>query len=137
MNYLPVGRTLSVTFGMLLMAASVLAASHKANELRTRYQQELAVCQSGKSGQEVHVCQREAEAAFAAAKRGDLDNGLATYTRNAQERCIALPTTQRAECMKRMQGQGTVDGSVAGGGILRELVVPQTAASAAASTAKN
>lgn len=137
MNYLSSGRTLSAALGLLLWAASVHAANHRVDETRTRYQQELAACQSGKAGQQLSTCQREAAAAFAAAKRGDLDDGPAAYARNAHDRCIALPTTQRGECMKRMQGQGTTEGSVAGGGILRELVVPQAAAAAAASAAKN
>ena len=136
MKYLPSHLTLSAALSLLLMSASVHAANPKADEIRARHQQELAACQSGKSGQELSSCQREAASALAAAKRGDLDDGPAAYARNAHERCMVLPTTQRGECMARMQGQGTAGGSVAGGGILRELVVPQAGAADAASAAK-
>jgi hypothetical protein len=131
------GQILSVALSLLLTVALVQAAEQQANELRARYQQELAICQSGKSGQQMSTCQREAAAAFAAAKRGDLDDGPAAYARNAYERCMALPALQRGECMQRMQGQGTTEGSVAGGGILRELVVPQAAAPAASDAKKD
>ena len=41
---------------------------------------------------------------------------------NAVARCAALPAADRDACVARMQGQGEVTGSVAGGGLLRELV---------------
>lgn len=115
----------------LLLATSAQAAgqttSQAAGDLKQRYQQELAACQSGPASQDLRSCQRDAAAALAAAQRGDLDDGPAAYTRNARERCMALPATQRSECTARMQGQGSTEGSVSGGGILRELVVPEAA----------
>lgn len=113
----------------LLLATSAQAAgqttSHAGGDLQKRYQQELAACQSGPASQDLRSCQRDAASALAAAQRGDLDDGPAAYTRNARERCMALPVTQRSECTARMQGQGSTEGSVGGGGILRELVVPE------------
>lgn len=117
----------------LLLATSAQAADHSAGqtgspsgvELKQRYQRELAACQSTQPHQDMRSCQRDAASAFAAAKRGDLDDGAAAYARNAIERCMALPATQRQECTARMQGQGSIYGSVASGGILRELVVPE------------
>ncbi|MGS0754340.1 hypothetical protein ACVBEH_06200 [Roseateles sp. GG27B] len=84
----------------LLLATSAQAAgqttSQAAGDLKQRYQQELAACQSGPASQDLRSCQRDAAAALAAAQRGDLDDGPAAYTRNARERCMALPaTTQR------------------------------------------
>lgn len=42
--------------------------------------------------------------------------------RNALLRCEPLRGTDRTDCVARMQGQGTTTGSVADGGIYRELV---------------
>lgn len=108
----------------LLLATSAQAAGQPDVDLKQRYQQELSACQSGPASQDKRSCERDAMSAFKAAQRGDLDDGPAAYARNARERCITLPATQRNECMARMQGEGSTAGSVASGGILRELVVP-------------
>lgn len=42
--------------------------------------------------------------------------------RNALKRCEPLSEPDRTDCVARMQGQGTTSGSVASGGIYRELV---------------
>lgn len=57
---------------------------------------------------------------------------------NALKRCQALPEPDKGDCVARMQGKGTVSGSVEGGGLYRELVTrevgvpPASAASAPA-----
>lgn len=91
-------------------------------EAQARYQRERAVCTSGQSNQDRATCLREAGAAFALAKQGALDDGDAPYRRNATQRCDALPDADRQDCRARMGGQGTTSGSVAAGGIIRELV---------------
>ena len=45
--------------------------------------------------------------------------------RNAFLRCDALAGDERVACVARIRGEGTVSGSVAGGGILRELVTTE------------
>lgn len=40
----------------------------------------------------------------------------------ALQRCAPLPEPDRRDCVARIQGQGTKTGSVAAGGIYRELV---------------
>jgi hypothetical protein len=80
------------------------------------------VCTSGQSNQDRATCLREAGAAFAEAKRDGLADGSTPYVRNALQRCERLPDEDRRACVSRMQGQGTTSGSVAGGGIYRELV---------------
>lgn len=99
---------------------------------QTRYQQERAVCLNGQSNQDRSTCLREAGAAYAQARKGGLDDGPADYTRNASQRCDVLPGADRLDCLARMQGQGTTSGSVAGGGIYRELVTRESATSAPA-----
>lgn len=111
-------RTQTLLLGGLLLS---FAATAQLADLQLRYQQELAVCKSAQATQSVATCQREAGAALAAAKRGDLDDGPAAYERNAYERCMALPAPERYECVARMRAPAT--GSVGAGGLLREAVI--------------
>jgi hypothetical protein len=124
-------RPASVRFGglaicavsALLCATAVLAAEGRSpSDAQTRYQQDRAICESGQSHQDRATCLREAGAALDAAKRGLLNDGQAQYRQNALIRCNALPTEERNACQARMEGQGVTRGSVAEGGIYRELV---------------
>ena len=88
------------------------------------YQEERAECMK-LSGDEQKTCLREAGEARVEAKR----NGLAEsteYQKNLTARCNYLPAGDRDDCERRMRGEGTTSGSVAGGGIYRELrtIVP-------------
>ena len=56
-----------------------------------------------------------------AAKRGRLGDGQSSYEQNRLARCDRLPAGDREDCVRRMHGEGTVSGSVEGGGIYREL----------------
>ena len=129
---------------LVLMAAAVAgpaAAAFDKTELaaaQSRHRQERAACLSGQASQDLKTCLREADAAYAQARKGDLNDGAAAYTRNSVQRCEALPAMDRQACVARIQGQGSTSGSVAGGGIYRELVIrdsanPVPASSAAAS----
>ncbi|HUG22293.1 hypothetical protein [Piscinibacter sp.] len=128
--------SLFVVLGVALGSTSALAADKTATaNAQARYQQERAACLSGQSNQDRATCLQEAGAAFAQAKREGLNDGpAAQYQNNALQRCEALPGDDRQACVARMQGQGTTTGSVATGGIYRELVTreivsPSTAAS--------
>ena len=115
--------TALLMLGAALACAPALAAGKTGlAEAQARYERERAVCMSGQSNQDRATCLREAGAAFAQAKRDGLDDGSAPYVRNALQRCEPLPDEDRRACVSRMQGQGTTSGSVAGGGIYRELV---------------
>ena len=66
---------------------------------------------------------REAGAAQQESQRGNLrDSG--DYQANASQRCTALPAAEKADCERRAKGEGSVSGSVGGGGVVRELVTP-------------
>jgi hypothetical protein len=115
--------------GAALACTSALAAGKIGQaEAQARYQQERDVCRSGRSNQDRATCLREAGAALAEAKHDGLDDGPAPYVRNALQRCERLPDEDRRACVSRMQGQGTTSGSVAGGGIYRELVTREAIA---------
>jgi hypothetical protein len=124
-------------FTIVMLAAAIASSSALAApkpskvelaQMLAVYQQERAVCMSGKSNQERSVCLREASAAYAQAKRGDLTNNAPAYQANASQRCDALPANDKLDCQARMQGQGTVSGSAQSGGISRELTTQQTVA---------
>jgi hypothetical protein len=99
---------------------------------RQRYERERSVCLSGQSNQARDTCLQEAGAALAESRRGGLSAEAEGYQANQQRRCDALPTAQRKDCLSRMQGAGSVSGSVQSGGIYRELVTREPAASAPA-----
>jgi hypothetical protein len=125
-----------LTLGAALAAAPALAASKTDSaDAFARYQQERAVCTSGQSNQDQATCLREAGAAYAQVKKGNLGDDPAQYKANASKRCERLPDADRRDCMARMDGQGTTSGSAASGGIYRELVTRETVAPGAASGA--
>jgi hypothetical protein len=110
------GATL-VTVGTWAVAKPVTS------DIQARYLQERALCLNGQSNQDRITCLKEAGAARAEAIRGSLDNGgAAAYERNARSRCERVSAPDRQACVSRMDGQGTTTGSVAAGGIYRELV---------------
>lgn len=107
----------------LLSTAPAHADSGTPADARARYQQDRAACDRGQTAEDKATCLREAGAAFQESSRGHLiDAGASLYQQNALLRCTALPPSDREACRARMQGQGTVSGSVAGGGLLREYV---------------
>jgi hypothetical protein len=112
------------------VAAGVPAAQGGGSEAQARYQQDRAACNSGQTGQDRATCLKEAGAAQAEARRGNLDEerNRRELSRNRMDRCNALTGDERSDCVARMRGEGTVEGSVSGGGILREKVtiVPGT-----------
>lgn len=96
-------------------------------DISARYQRELAACRNGTSThQDVATCLHDVRAAHAEQVRGTLPDGAAVDPENAMRRCEALKGSDRLACRDRMQGKGTVSGSVAGGGVLRELVTVET-----------
>jgi hypothetical protein len=116
----------SLFAGLAAMSCAAIApAAEPARpaDAQARYQQERAACLSGQSHQDQPTCLKEAGAALEEARRGRLADGPAQYQQNALARCAALPGDQRSACEARMHGAGTTSGSVAGGGIYRELIV--------------
>ena len=100
--------------GALLFAGSALADTPQ-----QAYQRDRAVCLTGQSQQDRATCLKEAGAALVEARRG----GLSPASGADAQRCEVLDGMERAACIARMNGAGTVSGSVAGGGVLRELTV--------------
>lgn len=118
---IPVPTRPLLALGAMLVAAAAVAAP-ATSDARMRYEQERAACMSGQTQQDRATCLREAGAAYAQAGKRGADASSAEQQRNASKRCEPLPDAERRDCVARMQGQGTTSGSVAGGGISRELV---------------
>jgi hypothetical protein len=113
---------------LLLLALAAGSAWADADGTRAsaaaRYETERAMCLRGESTQDRDTCLQEAGAAYAQAKRGRAmpDENEAQLEANRLQRCEPLPAEQRRDCIARMHGEGTISGSVAEGGIYRELV---------------
>jgi hypothetical protein len=85
------------------------------------YQQEVQACMTGRTQQDRETCLKEARNAQADKKRGVLDNAGAQFQANAAARCGVLAGEEKAACQARVMGYGNTSGSVAGGGLLREV----------------
>ena len=110
--------------GLLLGIATVAsAAPPRTGAVNNNYQRELAVCDHIQ--QDRASCIREAGAARQAASQGQL-TAAPDYTQNALARCQPQPPSERLACEQRVLGTGetAIQGSVLGGGVIRETVTP-------------
>ena len=85
------------------------------------FQSEMAACAAGATQQDRETCMKEARNAQADKRRGVLDTQGPTAD-NALSRCeVHAGAEDRAACKARILGMGSTDGSVAGGGLIREV----------------
>lgn len=113
-------------------ATAQVAAGPTAIDATGHYEKEVQACMAGQTQQDRETCLREARNAQAEKKRGALDNAGAQFDANKVARCDALAGEEKAACQARMMGYGNTSGSVAGGGLLREVetvVLPPGASS--------
>ena len=111
----------------LVIAAGSLALPALATAQGTdpTFLRERAVCDGIQ--QDRSACLREAGAARYEARRGGLTSASPmSYEQNALARCGLQPPAERAACEARVRGTGmtSVEGSVLGGGLIRETVTP-------------
>jgi hypothetical protein len=116
--------------GALLGTSAAMAADNgTAARAEAQYRQDRIACDRGQTAESHATCMREAGAALQENLRNHLVNaGPEQLQQNALVRCDPLPPDDRQACQARMQGQGEVSGSVAGGGLLREIVTDVPAA---------
>jgi hypothetical protein len=123
-------RTLA-SVGMVALAVALLSAEAKAltkDELNTAialYKQESAICRSTGFDGDVADCLKEARNSLADIKSGKMSAPLSAseYEKNAMLRCDVHRGVDKSACLARMRGEGRAEGSVASGGMLREMVV--------------
>lgn len=85
------------------------------------YKREVQACNSGRIQQARETCLLEARNAHAALLRGELTRQNDDFRANALARCEPLAGEYKAACKARVMGFGTTTGSVADGGLLREV----------------
>lgn len=115
-------RSAAAAVAMAVLAMPAWAAGP--SQAEGNYQAERARCLAGESSQARDTCLKEAGAAYDEARRGSLGAGSgADLERNATQRCEAQPPADRAACVQRILG-GTSEGSVGGGGVIRQTETP-------------
>lgn len=117
-------RTLALAATSLFLCAGTVMAGGASAEAQARYRQDMAVCNSGQSNQDLATCRMEARNALAEARRGGLSDPAGALQQNMLMRCSAHKGDDRSACEARMGAQGGMQGSVSAGGILRQSVVP-------------
>ena len=102
-------------------ATAQIAAGSTGIDATGNPQSELAACNSGKTQQDRATCITEVKNANAAKRAGKLDNAGGQFKANAMKRCNVHSGEDKIACDARMSGQGNTQGSVAGGGVIREI----------------
>lgn len=120
-HYTP--KYLATLAGLLLAFQAYAQTPEELAAAKARYKQEIAACKAGNPVAGNSNCAREARNTLAEFRRGRMNESLlaSDFTRNALQRCEVHQGDDKADCIARIRGQGRVQGSVAGGGILREL----------------
>ena len=128
MRSLDVSRKSIVSFGAMALFAITAAAAQVAGaptgaalDNSGQYGSEVQACMQGKTAEDQETCMKEARNAQADKKRGLMNDSGNNYAANARARCAVLTGEDKAACDARMLGYGTVSGSVAGGGVMREV----------------
>ena len=117
----PLSPLLVVAACLSPLAAGAASGSDQA-ERRAVFERDRAACETGRSTQERSLCLHDVTVAYRMThtnKPYDLDPS--TYLRNQALRCVPLKDKDLQDCMARMRGAGSTSGSVATGGIYREL----------------
>ena len=85
------------------------------------YRSEVQACMSGHTQQDRETCLKEARNAAAEKNRGRLES-YGMNEQHAMARCdVHTASDDRAACQARVMGMGNVQGSVEGGGLIREI----------------
>lgn len=82
---------------------------------------EMAACNNGTTQQDRATCMTEVKNANAAKRAGKVDNAGGQFRANALKRCDVLSGEDKVACEARIVGYGETRGSVAGGGVIREV----------------
>jgi hypothetical protein len=125
------GKTAFLRKGVALIGLSALLAVSAASaqvasgttgiDTSGNTQREKAACHNGMTQQDFVTCMREANNAAAAKRSGKLDNAGGQFEVNALKRCEVLKGDDQIACEARIMGYGSTSGSVAGGGVVRQV----------------
>ncbi|RZJ27047.1 MAG: hypothetical protein EOO54_00620 [Haliea sp.] len=126
------GLALLMATGAAVAQTPITATGTTGIDASGNAQKEREACMTGRTQQDQATCLREANNAAAEKRSGKLDNAGGQFEANARQRCEALSGEDRTACEARVMGYGNTQGSVAGGGVIREVetvVVPPGATS--------
>ena len=118
------------TLGAVTAASAQIASGTTGIDATGNEQSELAACNSGKTQQDRQTCMTEVRNANAAKRAGKVDNSGGRFKENALARCDVFKGEEQIACQARVVGYGDTAGSVAGGGVIRQVetvVVPAAA----------
>ncbi len=116
------GWALALLLATLVSSAAVAAGKAGPPDARQRYLRESAACGAIRVPDDRAKCLSETSTRYASTQPTRAEDQANILLSNALKRCDPLPAAERQDCVARMQGQGTVSGSVDSGGIYRELV---------------
>jgi hypothetical protein len=120
------------TAGIVLLGGALIAGAAAAQSTaqaprsnsQSSYQAERAACMNRPAGDARQTCLREIGAAQREARRGGLTApNEAEYEKNRLARCQVHKTVEDRALCERLMKEGTVSGSVEGGGVYRELII--------------
>lgn len=119
---------LAMTATTAQMASAQIASGTTGIDASGDAKSEMAACKSGKTQQARATCMTEVRNANAAKRAGKLGN-YGDFSANALMRCEVFKSADdRSACKARVMNDANAQGSIAGGGVLRETetVVPAT-----------
>lgn len=116
----------AVALGLPLFLATLAHAAPATDRaaIDAQYQRERSACAGRQDPSSREACLREAGAVRQDALRGKVGDSTtpSDWSRNALVRCEAHQgALDRSLCERQMRGEGRVQGSVEGGGVLREI----------------
>lgn len=113
----------SSLFAATAATAQVAHGDTSALDGSGNYREEVQACHEGRTAEDQSTCLKEARHAAADKRRGVLTN-QGDFQANALARCDAHRVAiDKQACRERVVGEAGLSGSVAGGGLLRELEV--------------
>ena len=117
-----------LSFGAVALLAMTAATAQVAGapgdtgiDTSGNYRLEVQACNSGRTQEDRDTCLREARNARAEKQRGHLET-YGAHDSHAMARCdVHQVAEDKAACQARVMGMGSTGGSVAGGGLIREV----------------
>jgi hypothetical protein len=119
-------RAIALSLPLLLSTLAHGAPATDRAAIDAQYQRDRSACEGRQDPSSREACLREAGAVRQEALRGKVGGSTtpSDWLRNALVRCQAhQDALDRSLCERQMKGEGQVQGSVEGGGVLREITI--------------
>ncbi len=120
-GYFKIAALLVMTVASVQIASAQIASGTTGIDATGNAESERAACNSGNTPQSKTTCLTEVRNANAAKRAGKVDNYGGQYEVNALKRCDVFKGEDLIACKARITGLGKTEGSVASGGVIREV----------------